>query len=111
MAEKSVVKLAAYLSVCPNCEMHACVVLPDGRKTRHFGARDIGRSIIKLLAEGGCIDAKGVALLNDQLAAAQGLSDEGFPEEAVFSLEEAFRSERGDRLDEDSSEPPRQYVM
>ncbi len=111
MVGKSAVTLAAYLEVCPNCEMHACVILPDGRKTRHFGGRDIGRAIIKLLAEGGCIDAKEVAFLSDQLAAARYLRDESFLEEEVYSLEEAFHPGRGNWLDEDREESPPQYIM
>ena len=111
MSGKSVVMLAAYLAVCPLCEMHACVVLPDGRKTRHFVCRKIGQDIIKLLAEGKCIDAREVVFLTDQLAAARFLRDESFLEEEIFSLEEVFHPERGSWLDEDREEPPQQYVM
>jgi hypothetical protein len=111
MAGKSIVTLAAHLVVCPLCEMHACVVLPDGRKTRHFGSREIGQSIIKLLTEGGCIDDKEAVFLNDQLETVQFLRKEGFPDEDVFSLEEVFRAERPDWFDENHDEPSQQYFM
>lgn len=111
MPGESIVTLAAYLVVCPRCEMHACIVLPDGRKTRQFASRKIGQVVIKLLAQGGCIDANEVLFLSNQLEAARYLRDENLPEEEISSLEEIFRSERTDRFDEDHDDPPSQYVM
>ena len=111
MSGKNNVTSAAYLAVCPYCEMHACIVLPDGRKTQHFGSRKVGREVIVLLAKGGCIDAEEVVYLCDQLAAAPFLRDKTFPGEEIVTLEEVFRPECADDFDEGHGEPPTQYIM
>ncbi len=110
MPKKALVTLAAHLAVCPHCGLHACVTLPDGRETRHFGSRKAGRAVIQVLSRGGLIDLTEEVFLKDQLESSP-LHEEIFLEEEISSPEELFEEERADSFDEEHKPPRQQYLM